>query len=98
MTIFKFELGIKCKDVVTGFEGIVTDRCEHLNGCNTYGISPQKTEAGKPVNTSWFDENRIEITGKGIELHEQKRIISVVLDALQNNADGFRNNFKRAMA
>jgi hypothetical protein len=38
-TIFKHELGKEAKDKITGYEGIIVCRCEHLFGCNTYGIA-----------------------------------------------------------
>jgi hypothetical protein len=65
--MFIHELGLKAKDKITGIEGIIVGRCEHLFGCNTYGIAPQKTKEGKRLDTEWFDEGRIEIIGKGIE-------------------------------
>lgn len=39
--IFKHKLGLKAKDKITGFEGIITARCEYLTGCNQYCLTPQ---------------------------------------------------------
>ena len=67
---FKIELGAKAKDKITGFEGIIVVRCQWLNGCNTYGIKPQKLKDEKTIDTTYFDEpqliviNKKEVTGK----------------------------------
>jgi len=57
----KFELGIKAKDVVTGFEGIITGRVLYITGCDQYLIHPPVDKAGKPVDPRWYDEKRIEV-------------------------------------
>jgi hypothetical protein len=67
MKAFKHELGIDAKDLITGFEGVITTRTEHITGCNTYGIQPKVLE-GKVGETQWFDENRIIKTGEGIKI------------------------------
>jgi len=70
MNAFKFELGVKVKDVITGFTGVVTARCEHITSCNTYAVNPQEVSESKPVEPAWFDENRMELIGDGITLPE----------------------------
>lgn len=64
-------LGQKAKDKVTGFEGIIIGRIEYLFGCTQYGLCPPAND-GKTNDTQWFDEGRIEITGKGILPKEVK--------------------------
>ena len=55
--IFKFKLGAKVKDSLTGFEGIVMARTEYYTGCNTYGIlSPKLTKNEVPAEWVWIDE------------------------------------------
>lgn len=58
-------LGKKAKDKITGFEGIIIGKINYLYGCNQYGISPPVQE-GKIGDTQWFDEGRVEITGRGV--------------------------------
>lgn len=58
-------LGLKAKDKITGFEGILTGRAQYLYGCDQYCIVPPARD-GKVGEVQWFDEGRIEITGKGI--------------------------------
>lgn len=64
--MFKHELGRKGRDIITGLEGIIVGRAEHIFGCNTYGIAPQVLKDGKRIDTEWLDEGRIEIIGNGI--------------------------------
>jgi hypothetical protein len=66
MAKFAHELGKKGQDKITGFQGIIIGRCEHLYGCNTYGLSTQVSKEGNRIQTEWFDEARIIIIGKGI--------------------------------
>lgn len=56
---YRFELGQKAKDIITGIEGIIISRSEWLTGCNTYGIV--QTKAGKTADAEWFDEMRLEL-------------------------------------
>lgn len=63
------QLGQKGKDKITGFEGIITGRAQYLYGCIQYCITP-KIKADVIKDSQWFDEGRIEITGKGIEPKE----------------------------
>lgn len=58
-------LGKEGKDKVTGFEGIIVSRINYLFGCTQYGIAP-KAKDGKLGDTMYFDEGRIEITGRGV--------------------------------
>ena len=61
MSNFKFELGLQAEDIITGHKGIITGRCEHLTGCNTYGLLGKIGSDGKFPESQWFDENRIKI-------------------------------------
>lgn len=66
MSNFIFELGEQAEDKITGFEGIITGRCEHITGCNTYGLKPKIDKDGKVCDAEWVDEGMIMIIGKGI--------------------------------
>lgn len=64
-------LGVKARDVITGFEGVVTGHCRHLTGCDTYGLTPPAKD-GKIEAPSWFDENRIEVLAEApVKLFEE---------------------------
>lgn len=53
----KVELGTRMTDIVTGFVGIATARCEYL-GVENARYCLENMENGKPVE-AWFDENRL---------------------------------------
>ena len=59
------QLGVKAKDKVTGFKGIITGRAQYLYGCDQYVIVPEVNKEGN-AEGAWFDEGRIEVIGKGI--------------------------------
>lgn len=63
------ELGLKGRDKVTGFEGVITARAQYLTGCDQYNLVPP-VSAGKLEPAQWFDEGRIEITGAGVTAAE----------------------------
>jgi len=54
-------LGDKCKDKISGFEGICTGLAEWLYACTKVCITPQKVIAitYKPAESDWFDEPQI---------------------------------------
>lgn len=66
MSEFKFEVGLKAKDLVTGFEGVISCRSQWISGCNTYGLKPKVDKDGKLPQSEYFDENTIEITDKKV--------------------------------
>ena len=72
MTDFKHELGKEATDIITRVKGIIIARCEHLTACNTYGLAPQALKDGKKLDTEWFDEGRLRITGDGITKEDVK--------------------------
>lgn len=63
------QLGKKAKDKITGFEGIIIGRAQYLYGCDQYGLAPEAKD-GKVLETNWFDEGRVEITGDGVSAKE----------------------------
>ena len=61
------ELGQEGKDKITGFIGILTARVQYITGCDCYDLTPKQKKAGEPLGEIHrFDEDRIEIIGKGI--------------------------------
>lgn len=58
-------LGKQARDKITGFEGIIIAKVTYLYGCNQYGLSP-RVQDGKVIDSSFFDEGRIEIIGNGV--------------------------------
>lgn len=51
----------KVKDTITGFTGMVTARCEYLNGCIQYRVSPTIDKDGKMQEDYWIDSEQLEV-------------------------------------
>lgn len=73
MSDWRFELGDRVKDRVSGFVGIVTTRTEHLNGCRQYGINPPIGKDGKMLEGYNIDGEQLDLIDKG--LNKSKPII-----------------------
>ncbi len=56
---FRF-LGRKCKDRITGFVGVGSSVCFDVYGCINTCLTPPIGKDGKPSDSHWFDNNRIE--------------------------------------
>ncbi|MDD5358234.1 MAG: hypothetical protein PHX80_03755 [Candidatus Nanoarchaeia archaeon] len=69
----KYELGQEVKDIITGFSGIITGRCEYLTGCNHYAIQSRTLKDGKPADYEWLDESRLEPTGESLKNYVSPR-------------------------
>jgi len=68
------QLGQKVRDKVTGFEGITTARCEYLNGCIQYCVSPRIDKDGKKADYHYMDEGQLEvIKGEGINIRQPRK-------------------------
>ncbi len=64
--MFKFENGVRVRDLVTGAEGIITGRAEYLNGCIQYCVKPPQTGEADPPSALWLDEPQLVQTDEGI--------------------------------
>jgi hypothetical protein len=71
---FQFELGDIVKDKVTGFSGVVTGRCDHISGCDTFGVQPRELKDGAPHDQKWFDEPRLVATGERIRMVDEREM------------------------
>jgi len=69
---YKFNLGDKTKDKITGFEGIVIGRHQWLNNCNTYSVQPTILKDGVPQDRHTFDEPQLEIVEEKIHTPSRK--------------------------
>ena len=59
-------MGKKIKDIVTGFEGIVTGVVQSLTGCKQYVVKPKVDKEGKASDGVIIDEGRAKVLGQGI--------------------------------
>lgn len=53
------KLGEEVREVVTGFEGVVTGRAEYLSGCHQLLVAPKVKADGAYAEGHWFDEQRL---------------------------------------
>lgn len=62
------EMETKVVDRITGFTGIVTGRCEYLNGCIQYLVKPKQKKGDKEMpKGEWIDEQHLLVNGKRID-------------------------------
>ena len=55
-------LGLRARDMITGFEGVATGRLENYHGPPEIRIQPEFCgDDGKPAEAVWFDEGRVEL-------------------------------------
>lgn len=57
------ELGIKVKDRISGFSGVVTGFVTYLTGCNQALVAPAIGKDGNLRHAEWFDVQRLERIG-----------------------------------
>lgn len=55
------KLGVTAKDKITGFQGVVTGRCEYISGCDQALLIPKVDEKGSHRDGHWFDVQRLEV-------------------------------------
>jgi len=76
----ELKLGKEMKDKITGFTGIATSKHEYLTGCTQYALQPKTQKDGKLADVGYFDESRLEVTGKGIDVSD----LNIVEDGCDN--------------
>jgi hypothetical protein len=61
----KFPMGAKARDVVSGFEGIISSKTEWLTGCDQVGIRPIELDKdGATRKAEWFDVTQVEVVAQ----------------------------------
>lgn len=55
------KLGLKCRDRVSNFEGVITSICFDLYGCVSALVNPGVDEKGIAREQNWYDVQRLEI-------------------------------------
>lgn len=91
---FQHKLGMPARDMVSGFEGIIISRVQHITGCSTYGLAPKASAEGAVKETEYFNENRIKpIEGEGIpwegEMEFDKIFINPIGAKAKDKITGF---------
>jgi hypothetical protein len=67
-------LGDEARDTITGLTGIVIGRFEYLNGCVQLRIQPKELKDGKPVESSVFDIEQLELVEK---LRAPRKLVAI---------------------
>tara|TARA_R110000850_G_scaffold277151_1_gene424868 strand:- start:58095 stop:58349 length:255 start_codon:yes stop_codon:yes gene_type:complete len=63
-------LGVRAKDKITGFTGIVMGKAEWLTGCDQVALKPPVSSDGSMRDASWFDIGAVEYIDEGINAKE----------------------------
>ena len=59
---FKFEMGDKVREKITGYTGLITGQHRWITGCDQFTISPEGLDKnGVPIQSHVIDEGRLEI-------------------------------------
>ena len=88
----KIKLGTKIKDNITGFVGFLTARCEYINGCVQYEITPETLKDGVPQKEYWLDEQRVEIIKKEEKKAPETRVVHDVRTTFRRRVGGPANH------
>ena len=56
----KITLGMKVRDKITGYTGVVVGITKWLHGCERCVVQSQEMDAGKPVDPQTFDLPQLE--------------------------------------
>ena len=70
---FKYQLGVRVKDITCDFVGIITARMQFLNGCIQYTVTPRIKKEGERQDSWNLDEAQLVQVDKGI--HEKEKPI-----------------------
>jgi hypothetical protein len=62
-------LGRTYKDKISGFQGVATGHVEYITGCNQTLLQPKSIDGGKPADSCWFDDQRVDL------VEEESRIV-----------------------
>lgn len=68
-------LGVRAKCKITGFEGTVVSRVQHITGCDRYSLQPDAKD-GKMPDAIWFDETVLEITDADVKFVDPRKTVA----------------------
>jgi len=69
----EIKLGVLCRDIVTGCEGIAIAQTYWLSGCIRWTIQPQgETKEGALKEPLAFDVEQLVVIGKGVKIRKQE--------------------------
>jgi hypothetical protein len=72
--MIEVKLGDRARDKISGFTGIVTGKCEYLNGCVQFLLRPEKLDKdGKRIDGEWVDYQQLELINSGTYFKNEDR-------------------------
>jgi hypothetical protein len=72
---FKYELGTRAKNIITGVKGIITARVQYLTGCDQYCIQSKSKDGNSAGEATWVDVNAMKpLKGKKLEIKTNKSV------------------------
>jgi hypothetical protein len=80
----RLEFGLKVRDQLTGFEGLVTGYAKYITGCDQFLVTPGVDEKGGMREGRWFDDQRLEVLEAPAVVLKDPR---AVVDRGRNGAD-----------
>lgn len=85
-------LGMRCKDKITGFTGVITHVGFDLYGCIQVIVHPGLDKDNKPLETAWFDINRLEIVSDAPVMNPPNFEFGTVAEGRQGAGEKPLNN------
>lgn len=85
------KLGSEVCDAITGFTGIVTQRCDHMNGNIQYAVQPKSFEGANYPEAMFIDYHTLDVIGVGVsERAAVADVPTIVLgQRVRDRASGF---------
>lgn len=80
-------LGLRAKDKVTGFEGVVTSVCFDLYGCIVATLTAPADSAGFVQDPRWYDVSRLELVGMKPVMNRPNYDFGPVAEGLKGAAE-----------
>ena len=94
---FKYPLGAKAKDAVTGFPGVLIVRKENINGSISYGLQPiiEKEDSTYVPDAKIIDEVDVVLTGPEVGKPEKVEFQFECGQYVRNHINGFEGVVQR---
>lgn len=75
--IYNHLLGKSARDVITGFEGVISGVCYYLTGCAQVVLLPRELDKDGDTRASrWYDVGRLEILDEpAVELVDAPKVL-----------------------
>lgn len=90
-TTFQYPNGLRVTDTITGFQGTITGRIDHLFGCLQYIVTPTVDKDGNKRKVSYISENRISVDNGNDDIENIQPVFAHELGMLaRDKITGFK--------